>query len=88
MGKVTVRIRQPLPGETVFGGRGVLIPFRPSNETSTKPPGSNSESVSSPPLPAHDDPAFETLHRKGVREHLHSRQKPQSSPSDESNETP
>lgn len=88
MGKVTVRIRQPLPGETVFGGRGVLIPFRPSNETSTKPSAGDSDSLSSPALPAHDDPAFETLPRKGVREHLHSRQKPQGSPSDESNETP
>jgi hypothetical protein len=70
MGKVTTRIRQPLPGETVFGGRGLLIPFRPSSETSTKPSGADSAPPSSPALPAHDDPAFEELHRQGVREYL------------------
>ena len=88
MGKVTVNIRNPLPGETVFGGKGVLIPFRPSGEASTKPSGENSESPSSPALPAHDDPAFEELHRKGVREYLRSRQKPQGSPDDKSEEVP
>lgn len=75
MGNVTIKRRDPLPGETVFGGRGVLIPFRPSSEASTKPSGENSESPSTPALPAHDDPAFEELHSEGVREYLRSKMK-------------
>jgi hypothetical protein len=46
-----------------FGGRGVLVPFRRSGESS--PSGTPTDADSSAALPAHDDPAFEALHRKG-----------------------
>ena len=45
MGNVTVTRRDPLPGETVFGGRGVLIPFRLPGEPPKQTPSSSPESA-------------------------------------------
>ena len=70
----------PLPiGPTVFSRRASSA----SSETSPRDMAEADSRV----LPAHDDPAFETLHRKMVSELLRSRQKPRSSASDESSET-
>jgi hypothetical protein len=58
MGNVTVRRRDPLPGETVFGGRGVLIPFRLPNEVSIQTAGKPPVSACPVP-PAQGDAASE-----------------------------
>lgn len=59
--------------------RGVVIPFRRPTRTSTAPAieakaeaeaEAEAETTGDSVLPAHDDPAFEALHRKGVRELL------------------
>jgi hypothetical protein len=71
MGKGTVTRRDPLPGETVFGGRGVLIPFRPAdqvaNQTSGKPPP-----TASPVLPPEGKAASEAPQLTEVEAHHHS----------------
>jgi hypothetical protein len=36
MGKVTWR--DPLPGETCFGGKGILVPYRPRHDGGTSAP--------------------------------------------------
>lgn len=57
--------------------RGVVVPFRRPSRTSTAPAieaaaeaEAEAETTGSSVLPAHDDPAFEALHRKGVRAYL------------------
>jgi hypothetical protein len=90
---VKITVTDPHPGETVFGGRGILIPFRPSGVTSRKPSPENSESPSNQglqphQLPPNDDPEFEAIHKKGVAEYLREEtsRAPQQTPSDSENE--
>jgi hypothetical protein len=77
--KITRNSKEPF-----FGGRGVVVPFRPSSDSSSDSAPVNADS--SPALPAHDDPDFEALHRKGVGEYLRSRQTPPAPTGDEPDE--
>ena len=59
-----------LPADKTDGqDGGVVTPFRRPSRASTEP-SAETEATAGPVLPAHDDPAFEALHRKGVEEML------------------
>lgn len=75
-----------MPGETVFGGKGILTPFRPFSQTSDATSQKNLAS-SNQEVPAHDSPEFDALHRKGVSEYLRSLETPRASTSDDPSET-
>jgi hypothetical protein len=61
-----------LPADKTDGqDGGVVIPFRRPTRTSKEPTvETEAEATVDSVLPAHDDPAFEALHRKGVEEML------------------
>lgn len=75
MGKVTVTRRDPLPGETVFGGRGVLIPFRLPGEPPKQTPSTAPESAGPVP-PAQGDAAAEAPQSTEAEAQHHSEQTP------------
>lgn len=77
MDKKTPPVLELAAGDADADDRGVVVPFRRPTRTSTASAieaevedEAEAETNGNSVLPAHDDPAFEALHRKGVRELL------------------